>query len=293
MEKTTYTGHLIKDSKVLHISTQTTSSILLNGSYKSKAEYDVRGYLNFEDDDSIEYITVQLPYAVMCNSNYIVNEYNNTLVITLGMTTSTYTLPFGNYTASTFITMLKTFLPVVAGWTITLNSTTNAFTFANSSSNFTFRASTCDYIIGFSGEVSSTANTLTMPRSCNFLPIPRFIIHCNVLNDGIILSTNSTLGASDVLASIPNVAKNNGQIVYENNSSEFLVKSPNVGNLVISITDDNNRLINFNGISSYFVLRFNIFRRSIQRPMRFENLVELINRVPIPEEEPEPVSEEI
>jgi hypothetical protein len=265
----------------------------LNGSYKSKAEYDVRGYLNFDDDESIEYITLQMPYAVMCNSNYIVNEYNNTLVITVSAITSTYTLPLGNYTASTFITMLKTFLPVLSGWTITLNATTNVFTFANSSNNFTFRGTTtCDYIIGFSGDVSSVANTLTMPRSCNFLPIPRFIIHCNLLNDGIILTNNSAVGASDVLASIPNVSKNNGQIVYENNASEFLVKSTNVGNLVISITDDNNRLINFNGISSYFVLRFNIFRRSIQRPMKFNNLVELINRVPIPVE-PEQTSEEI
>lgn len=293
MEKISYQGQLIKDSKVLHISTQTTSSILLNGSYKSKAEYDVRGYLNFEDDESIEYITVQMPYAVMCNSNYIVNEYNNTLVITVASTTSTYTLPLGNYTASTFITMLKTFLPTLSGWTITLNATTNVFTFANSTNNFTFRGTTtCDYIIGFSGDVSSVANSLTMPRSCNFLPIPRFIIHCNLLSDGIILSTNSTLGASDVLASIPNVAKNNGQIVYENNSSEFLVKSMNVGNLVISITDENQRLLNFNGISSYFVLRFNIFRRSIQRPMKFSNLVEIINQIPIPVE-PEDASEDI
>jgi hypothetical protein len=82
MEKIEYGNDLIKDSKVLHLSTQTTGSILLNGSYKSKASYDVRGYLNFENDDSIEYITVQMPYAVMCNSNYIVNEYNNTLIVT-------------------------------------------------------------------------------------------------------------------------------------------------------------------------------------------------------------------
>jgi hypothetical protein len=287
MEKINYIGGLVKDSKVIHISTQTSSSILLNGSFKSKCEYDVRGYLNFDDDESIEYVTVQMPYAVMCNSNYIVNENNNTLVITLGMTTSTYTLPLGNYTASSFITMLKTFLPVLGGWTITLNSITNVFTFANSTNNFTFRASTCDYIIGFTGEVSSVANSLTMPRSCNFLPIPRFIIHCNILNDGVILSTNSSIGASDVLASIPNVSKNNGQIVYENNASEFLVKSQNIGNIVLSITDDNNRLINFNGISSYFVLKFNIFRRSIEKAMRFDNLVDFINKVPISQEQEE------
>jgi hypothetical protein len=76
-------------------------------------------------------------------------------------------------------------------------------------------------------------------------------------------------------------ARPNGQIIYENNASEFLVKNLNFGMITISITDDNNRLINFNGISSYFVLKFNIFRRSIKKPLKFENLVEYINQIPI------------
>lgn len=275
-------GELIKDSKVLHLSTQTTGAILLNGSYKSKASYDVRGYLNFENDDTIEYITVQMPYAVMCNSNYIVNEYNNTLVITWGGTTNTYTLPQGNYSSTTFITMLYTFLPSASGWTITANTITNLFTFSLSSGNFTFRGtSTCDYIIGFSGDIASVGNTLTMPRCYNFLPIPRYVIHCNILNDGIILGTNSLIAGSDILATIPNVARPNGQIIYETNATEFLVKNWSFPLITISITDDNNRLINFNGISSYFVLKFNIFRRSIKKPMKFENLINYINKIPI------------
>lgn len=281
MEKIEYGNDLIKDSKVLHLSTQTTGSILLNGSYKSKASYDVRGYLNFENDDSIEYITVQMPYAVMCNSNYIVNEYNNTLIVTWGGSTNTYTLTQGNYSVSTFITHLYTFLPSASGWTITANSTTNVFTFSLSTGNFSFLGtSTCDYIIGFSGTTSSTANTLTMPRTYNFLPIPRFIIHCNILNDGIILGTNSVIAGSDILASVPNVARNNGQVIYESPTTEFLVKNLNFGMITITITDDNNRPINFNGVSSYFQLKFNIFRKYIKKPLRFEQLAEYINKVP-------------
>lgn len=285
MEKIEYANELIRDTKVLHLSTQTTSSILLNGSYKSKASYDVRGYLNLDNDDSIEYVTVQMPYAVMCNSNYIVNEYNNTLVVNFSGSEHTYTLTQGNYSSTTFITHLYTFLTQASGWTITANNTTNVFTFTFGSA-FTFKSTTtCDYIIGFSGDVSSTANSLTMPRSFNFLPIPRFILHCNILNDGIILGTNSNIAGSDILASIPNVARNNGQIIYENNASEFLVKNLTFPLLTISITDDNNRLINFNGISSYFVLKFNIFRRYIKKPLRFEQLIEHINKIPIQMEE--------
>lgn len=286
MDKIEFNSELVKDTKVLHLSTQTTSSVLLNGSYKSKATYDVRGYLNFDNDDSIEYITLQMPYAVMCNSNYIVNEYNNLLSVTtysgVTPTTATYTLTQGNYSLSTFTALLKTYLTTGNGWTITSDATTNKYTFANGLvTSFTFNAaSTCDYIIGFSGDTSG-ATTLTMPRSYNFLPIPRFVIHCNILSDGIILGTNSNVASSDVLATIPNVSRNNGQIIYENNSSEFMVRNLNWTSLTISITDDNNRLINFNGVSSYFVLKFNIFRRNIKKPMKFENLVEHINKVPI------------
>jgi hypothetical protein len=70
-------------------------------------------------------------------------------------------------------------------------------------------------------------------------------------------------------------------VVYENNASEFLVKNLALGLITISITDDNGRLINFNGVSSYFVLKFNIFRRYIKKPMRFERLVDYINKIPI------------
>lgn len=281
-------GDLIKDTKVLHISTQTTSSNLLNGSYKSKVNYDVRGYLNFENDDSIEYITLQMPYAVMCNSNYIVNEYNNTLVVTtytsLTPTTTSYTLTQGNYSLSTFTALLKTYLTTGNGWTITSDTTTNKYTFSNALyTSFYFNAaSTCDYIIGFSGDTTNSTS-ITMPRSYNFLPIPRFVIHCNILNDGIILGANSNVAASDILATIPNVSRNNGQIIFENSASEFIVRNLNWTTLTISITDDNNRLINFNGISSYFVLKFNIFRRNIKKPMRFENLVQHINKIPVTE----------
>jgi hypothetical protein len=93
------------------------------------------------------------------------------------------------------------------------------------------------------------------------------------------------MGASDILATIPNVSKPNGQLVYENIASEFLIKTLNFGQIVITITDDNNREIDFLGISSYFLLKFNIFRRSLKKPMKFQSLAEYINKIPIPADE--------
>lgn len=282
-------GNQIRDSLVLHLNTQTTSSILLNGDYKSKVFYDLRNYLDFENDESIDYVTVTMPHIVMTNSNYIINDYNNKLIVYYGSTNYTYTIPQGNYIKSSFISYLQTsgVLPTSL-FTITSSTVTNKFTIGvtalfistyGAGSTWGFSAgTTCDYIFGFRTEIFTTESSLEMPRSMNFLPIPRFLFHASILSNGLLLTNNSAVGSSDIMASVPNLAKLNSQIIYENYGGEFLVKSQtNMSGLLISITDDDNRLINFNGISCYFDLRFNIFRRSIKRPLRFSNLVRKIN----------------
>lgn len=281
-------GNQIKDSLVLHLNTQTTASILLNGDYKSKVFYDLRSYLDFENDESIDYVTVTMPHVVMTNSNYIINDYNNTIIVNYGGVDYTYTILQGNYIKSTFTSYLQTSgaLPTNL-FTITSSSVTNKFTITTTTlfttlygvgATWGFSAgTTCDYVLGFRTEIYTTTTSIIMPRSMNFLPIPRFLFHANILSNGLLLTNNSAVGASDILAAVPNLAKLSSQIIYENYGGEFLVNSQaNMSGLLISITDDDNRLINFNGISCYFDLRFNIFRKSIQRPLRFDSLVKKI-----------------
>jgi hypothetical protein len=87
--------------------------------------------------------------------------------------------------------------------------------------------------------------------------------------------SNGGVGSCDVLAVIPNSSRLNSQIIYENNTKTYLVKSnTSITNIVITITDDDNRLINFNGISAYFDIQFNVFRRSIMKPLQFTQLVQ-------------------
>lgn len=282
METIEYRPDLLKDSKVIHISTQTTSCIPLNGSKKSKVMYTgLSSYLDFQNDESIEYVTLQMPYAVMSNSNLIVNSNNNILKMTINAVNYEYIIPLGNYTAQSLKTTLLALFP--SGFTMNYSSISNKFTLTYSAAFSMNVGSTCDYIIGFTGTETAalvgSIYSLTCSRSYNFLPIARFIIHCNILSDGVILGENSTLLSNDILASIPNNSKPNGQIVYENIASEFLIKSYDFTNIMITITDDNNREIDFLGISSYFQLKFNIFRRTIKRPMRFNHLVEYATRI--------------
>lgn len=277
----------IKDTLVLHLNSQTTSAILLNGDYKSRMLYDLRSYLDFENDDSIDYVTCSMPYAVITNSNYIVNDYNNKMTIKINSTNYHYTLAEGNYTRTSWIAYMNTRIDTTL-FTISSDTTTNKFTitttalFQSTYPGGTWGMTsdtTCDYIWGFRTSFSTTATSFTMPRCFNFLPVARFLFHANILSTGLMLTNNSAVGACDILAAIPNVAKLNSQIIYENSSSEFMIKSQvNMSALEIRITDDDNRLINFNGISCYFDLQFNIYRKAIKKPQKFTNLLKTIQQ---------------
>lgn len=280
MDNTIEYGGLIKHSIQMHLSTQADSCVLLNGSKRSKASYDLRSYIDFENDDSIEYVTLSMPYAVITNSNYIISNYNNTVSVIYGGTSATYTIPNGNYTVSSFINYLKTVVFTGGGFSITFDSITNKITIGYTGGGTWgfISPTTCDYNIGFQGTLTTTATTLTMPFVIDFLPIPRFIFHCNLLNDGLLLTTNSTVGATDILASIPNNAKLGSQIIYENYSSEFLLRTTLQNSIVVTITNDNSQEIDFNNIACYFVLRFNVFRKSVSKPLRFNNLIQIIKK---------------
>lgn len=285
MEKLEY-SELVKDTLSLHLNTQADCCIPLNGTKKSKSMYDLRNYIDFENDDSIEYITMAMPYAVICNSNYIFYEGNSTIKVLEGSVSYTYQVPYGNYNAMTFLSWLNTTI-VARSITGTFSAITNKLTFTYTGTTagtwgFT-TGTTCDYNMGFVSSLTATypaTTSITSPYPVDFLPIDRYIIHCNVLSNGLMLTTNSAISSCDIIASIPNTARLNSQIVYENTNTEYLVRSISNNAITITITNDNNQEIDFNNISSYFVLQFNVYRRYLKRPMRFSNLVDAINSIP-------------
>ena len=68
---------------------------------------------------------------VSANSIYNINETNNVLSINY----TKYSLPYGNYNSTTFMSALLTLLnPSTTTYSISLNSTTNQFTLTNTSS---------------------------------------------------------------------------------------------------------------------------------------------------------------
>jgi hypothetical protein len=196
MEKQKFQETEIIETKTIYLSTKSSSGILLNGDMKSHVLYDLRNYINYEGDSTVHKITISLPYALLVNSNYIINQYNNRLSIQIGGFIDNFDFPYGNYSASSFMTA---FTNLVSGFSISLNTVTNKFSISNANYAFTILGtSTIDYIMGFNDNVASSVvglnNIATLPRVCNFLPNASFQI-CTiggVLYNGLVLDQNGS-----------------------------------------------------------------------------------------------------
>lgn len=262
----------IIDTKQFHLSTRGDSGDVLNGDFKSQIRFSIPDAIVV--DDSIDFIHFSIPYVVVPNSFYIINETNNSLFVLQSSVTTLYTFPTGNYTSQTFITTFKTLLP--NQFNITLGVNSNVFTITHTTTTFSLQStSTIDQIMGFSGNTPAVGLSLTLPRVCNFLPLPRIVMRCPDLANSYI---SATTDGNDVILSVPNTAKLNGQIIYNNSSNmRTLFKLEKLNSFVVSLTNDDGALINFNGISSFFTFQFDIHRRSLAKPLPFNRLVSFIN----------------
>ena len=270
-------GDLVLETKLFNLSTRGSSGNVLNADYKSLIEYDIPNMI--DRDESVEYIQFSIPYAVIPVSFYIINNTNCQLNVNYNGSNKSYLFPYGNYNANYFISQFLNLLGTSNGWNITLNTINCVFTVTNSLYPFTLLGtSTIDSIMGFSTNLSSTfitTNVLTMSRVCNFLPLPRVTVRCSELANSTMVGSNTS---SDVLITIPNNSKPNGQIYYQNQTqAKMLFRHHHLSRFVISFTDDDGNLLNFNGVSSFFVLQFDIFRKFIPKPPRLSNIVEMVN----------------
>jgi hypothetical protein len=94
------------------------------------------------------------------------------------------------------------------------------------------------------------------------------------INSGNLISSSNN--SNDIILSIPNTAKFASQIIYENDT-KYIIQADKLQKITISFTDDANNLINFNGISSYFTLKFEIYKKYIEKPPSFKDLVKNVN----------------
>ena len=247
-------------TRIFNISSKNTS---LNDSFKSKLSISLPD-LSFHE--KIENIYFSVQHAEIPNSFYVVNYTNNIIVIN----SISYTIPVGNYNANTLITALILLLPT---YTITYNSITNRYTFNNTSSFTINSSSTCKSIIGL-GNVSqsSISNSLTLPYSVNFVPLPRINLKSNFFHFN---NFNGIDYSNDLFLSIQNNTNPNSMIHYLNQTGiKFKVEDKNITNFVISITDDDGNYINFNNQDTRISLQIDIeYISNINNSLTFSDLL--------------------
>jgi len=293
---------LVYDTKMFNLSTRGTACLVLNENqdYKSLCQYNIPQMI--ERDETIEYILFSIPCAVIPVSFYNVNENNSQLDVveynSAGSPTEYSVLfPFGNYNANYFIAEFIKILNASGSntnglanfssrWNITVNNFTSTFTITNSNQYVFNSSSTLSSVMGFTDNVVSTLGvgySATLPRCCNFLPLPRVTLRC------VELASTTTIGSqqtSDIIITIPNNSKPNGQIYYQNQSNaKLLFRHLELNRFIISLTDDDGNLLNFNGISSFITLQFDIYRKFKPKPPLFSEIVDMVNNHVYPEED--------
>lgn len=269
---------IVKETKTFHLSTRSATCNVINGENKSYLQYDIPQMIT--TDENIEYIEYSIPYCIIPVSFYTINETNSRLDLNVtGYGNFSVNFEYGNYNANFFMTQFKTLLSV-RGFNITLDTINNKFTITNSANFTLYGSSTIDYVMGFNDTLqASLANgvyQVVMPRPCNFLALPRICIRCPELaGNATLLGSDSK--TNDVVLSVPNNTRPNGQIVFQNDIKQLL-NNDSLDGLTIKITDDDGNLLNFNGISSFFVIQFDIYRKRLLKPPTFQQLKELANK---------------
>jgi hypothetical protein len=236
-------------TRVFNISSATAT----NDSFKSIVNVSLPDLTFHLDNIQNAYMSVN--HCEVANSFYVVNYTNDVIVIN----SIAYTIPRGNYNVNTFIAQLLLLLPV--GFGITYSSITTKFTFTNTTTNFTINASsslsTINKVIGLgTTDITSVALTLTLPYVVNFLPLPRINFRSNFLK---LNNYSSTDNSSDIFLSLQNNAPQNSVIYYNNQTTtKNLIEDRNITSFVIYVTDDYNRLINFNNVDWYMTIQIDM-----------------------------------
>ena len=196
---------------------------------------------------------------------YLINSTNNLLSITMNSMTYNISIPYGNYNATNFQTVLLSLLP--SGFSISINAYTNIYTMTHSIFDFTINSTSTIYqIMGlYKGQsYSSTSKSLTLPYTCNFSGLNSINIICENIRTNN-LDSRTQLTTSNIIATIPINNAQTGVIFFQKyNDYCFDVKDDTIDYLDILIIDDLGNQINFNNQHWNLTIQINYYREIIK-----------------------------
>lgn len=275
------------------INLNSSNAIKNNGDYNSDVYFNFVGLL--KDKPDIELVELSLLYAQIPYSFYNINVYNHHLRVSIdGAPHHTLQFTRGNYNSTQLINEITNQF-IAHGYTditITIDSITGCVTFTKPSGTIELlhRLSTCFKVLGLDPTVDYIGYpSITAPYPLNLLGTLRLRIISNELFINTIDSTTS--GNFGTISTIPINSGPYGLIDYNNYSNiKSILNLRDLNGFDIKILDDDNNLVNMNGIDWTLTLNITITKTNKQ-PTLLNNVLEQIatvNDIPQTDNEPPP-----
>ena len=252
-----------QDNRIITLNSQDGEKI--NGTYLSSIKFNFSGLL--QDDIYLirTYITVlnaQFPVSF-----YIIDDTNNILYYTDGITNYNITISIGNYNGNQMVTALN------AGFTTNsnpitafLNSQNGILSFLISGgTTYTFQStSTIKKILGFDSDITDTS-LIRMPYQLNLLGKKKIFINSNNLKNSAF--TSKSFSSVQTIATIPVDQPPYSMISYTSVSEleRNILFNRSLDVLDIQIVDEDNKYINFQNIDWSITLCLTIEKNDPER----------------------------
>jgi hypothetical protein len=204
------------------------------------------------------YIYLSLQNAVIPYSFYAINANDNILYYGIvGGSTNYLVVPPGNYNINQLITSLKTLMGVA--YNITYNSIINKITITNTTNDFIIYGNgSLNRTIGFStiSNTYSNSKTLNSTNCINMNQIRAINLEVNLPTYNINIAQKQN---QNILATIPVTVPPYSLIDYINqNNFRVNMYIGKLDQLQIRLFDNNNNLLNLNGLDYQLTLQIDI-----------------------------------
>lgn len=222
-----------------------------------------------------EYITVTVSQVVIPVSWHNVNSYNNKIYWTdlaTSPTTLTTTLTTGNYTNTTFITMLQTVIRATSSYfstaTVTEDTTNSKFIVTLNTTHWSTlyinnSTTTAKYLLGIAmtGYTTVTPNAAYTFANVYDLTYTKciYIVSNDMYNYNS--DSNSQSISSNILASAM-INVNNPNVLCINTFFENRLVNPAINMFEIQLQDEDRNLLIMNGVHWQIVLDAKIYKRN-------------------------------
>ena len=246
-------------SIILHIRSK--DAVMLDDDLNTHFEVNLKAPISIEPTEELHCFLSQaeIPYSFYCVSS----DLDNNLLVYNDIETLTF--PNQNYNPDELINTMNNDSSFNAKFTSTYNRFTNKITITNTTGTnqvINWTTSTINKILGFGSKTSDDtiagSGTTISPDMVNLASVHSIMVHSS-LSSANVLSTRS--GNSTILQKI-SIDVNAYSIIYLN-QDDFRTTNvsfqPVVDKITFKLTDQNNNLLNLNGINYEMSMIFNVY----------------------------------